>query len=260
MSLETRSEQDGVAILALDRPPANAMDVSLLQEVTQRSRDRRDTAAGARHHRARGFFSAGADLKRCRPTAPSEQRAAVQGIIDMALGVYALPCPVVGAITATRSRAAWCSRSAPTARRLDRRPVRPDRGQGRRPLPRAAIGVVQAELSPSAAGLLALGNQLVDAEPALRLGAFDEACEPERVLPRRSRSPPSSRRCRRACTHARRHELRGVTIAELTASRARRAAARALGGLTAVEILQKIAGKRPNLRPDAGPSGHGVTV
>lgn len=47
-----------------------------------------------------------------------------------------------------------------------------------------AIGVLQAELAPHAARLLALGNQLVDAQTCLRLGVFDEVCKPEQVLPR----------------------------------------------------------------------------
>src|SRR3954447_25151451 len=46
-----------------------------------------------------GFFSAGADLKAVPSYGPDEQRAMVDGINRMALGVYALPCPVVGAIT-----------------------------------------------------------------------------------------------------------------------------------------------------------------
>jgi len=52
------------------------------------------------------------------------------------------------------------------------------------PYPQAAIGVMKAELSPSAARLLALGNQLCDASTCERLGAFDEVVEPDAVVPR----------------------------------------------------------------------------
>src|SRR5437588_3712 len=46
-----------------------------------------------------GFFSAGADLKAVPGYGPEQQRAMITGINRMALGVYDLPCPVVGAIT-----------------------------------------------------------------------------------------------------------------------------------------------------------------
>jgi enoyl-CoA hydratase len=52
------------------------------------------------------------------------------------------------------------------------------------PYPQAAIGVVRAELPPHAARKLVLGNQLIGGEEAARLGLFDEALPPDRVLPR----------------------------------------------------------------------------
>lgn len=53
------------------------------------------------------------------------------------------------------------------------------------PYPQAAIGVVRAELSPSAARVLTLRGQLTDAGECLRLGAFDEVVVgPADVLPR----------------------------------------------------------------------------
>jgi enoyl-CoA hydratase len=50
------------------------------------------------------------------------------------------------------------------------------------PFPQAAIGVVMAELSASAARALALSGALFDAEACVRLGAFDAAAEPAAVL------------------------------------------------------------------------------
>ena len=52
------------------------------------------------------------------------------------------------------------------------------------PYPQAAIGVVRAEVPSHAARRLVLSNELIDGAEALRLGVFDEALEPDQVLPR----------------------------------------------------------------------------
>ena len=186
MSFVTIAEHDGVAVLTADRPPANAMDVELLQEVVAAVEGLAASPPAAIVLAGRpGFFSAGADLKAVPGYGPAEQRAAVEGINAMALGVYALRCPVVGAITGHAIAGglvlALCTdvRVASSAGRYGLTEVKVGV-----PYPQAAIGVVQAELAPHAARVLALGNQLVDAQECLRLGAFDEVCEPDRVLPR----------------------------------------------------------------------------
>jgi enoyl-CoA hydratase len=147
---------------------------------------------------------------------PEDQRAAVEGINAMALGVYSLPCPVVGAITghaiAGGMVLALCT------------DIRIASAQGRYgltevkvgvPYPQAAIGVVRAELPPHAARLLALGNELVDAQTCLRLGAFDEVVEPDDVVPR-ALEVATELAAMPADVYARtKAELRGVTILRL---------------------------------------------
>ena len=137
MSQVSISERDGVAVLAVDRPPANAMDLGLLGELVEAvDRVAADVPPALVLAGREGFFSAGADLKAVPGYGPAEQRAMVEGINRMALGVYALPCPVVCAITghaiAGGMVLALCGdhRVAST-----RGSLRPDRGQGRRALP-----------------------------------------------------------------------------------------------------------------------------
>src|SRR4051794_22761025 len=100
MEWVTRSEQDGVVAVTADRPPVNAMDVQLLDEVVaaveQLAAD--PPAAVVLAGRA-GSFSAGLDLKAVPGYGAEERRSMVDGINRMALGVYGLPCPVVCAIT-----------------------------------------------------------------------------------------------------------------------------------------------------------------
>src|SRR3954468_22478185 len=187
MEYVTLSEHEGgTAVLTVDRPPANAMDLALLRElveaVEQVAADppRALVLAGRQ-----GCFSAGADLKAGPGYGPEEQRQMVVGINAMALGVYGLPCPVIGAITGHAIAGglvlALCTdhRVASTAGRYGLTEVKVGV-----PYPQAAIGVVREELGGSAARLLGLGNRLVDAHECVRLGAFDEAVEPEAVMDR----------------------------------------------------------------------------
>jgi enoyl-CoA hydratase len=183
VTLEERD--DGVAILHMDRPPANAMDVALLQELVVAVKAIADSPPLALVLAGRpGFFSAGADLKAVPGYGPEQQREAVEGINQMALGFYGLTCPVVGAITghaiAGGMVLALCCdvRIASTEGRYGLTEVKVGV-----PYPQAAIGVVKAELPPHAARLMALGNELVDADRCVRLGAFDEALAADLVLP-----------------------------------------------------------------------------
>lgn len=177
---------DGILVLAVDRPPANAMDLTLLREIV-------DAVARVAGEGPRalvlagreGCFSAGADLKAVPGYGPAEQREMVTLINAMALGGYELPFPVVGAITghaiAGGMVLALCAdiRVASATGRYGLTEV-----QVGVPYPQAAIGVVRAELSPQAARVLALGSELTDARECERLGVFDEVLDADDVLSR----------------------------------------------------------------------------
>jgi enoyl-CoA hydratase len=184
VSLDERD--DGVVLLAVDRPPVNAMDVTLLHELV--ATVARVAAEGPRAlvlAGRPGCFSAGADLKAVPGYGPAEQREMVSGINAMALGVYGLPFPVIGAITghaiAGGMVLALCAdiRVASLDGRYGLSEV-----QVGVPYPQAAIGVVSAELTPQAARVLALGSELTDARECERLGVFDEVLDGEDVLSR----------------------------------------------------------------------------
>jgi enoyl-CoA hydratase len=186
VSYTTVERSDGIAILKIDRPPANAMTVELLEELVAALRAVEVDPPGALVLSGReGFFSAGVDLKAVPDYGPGEQRRMVEGINLMALTAYALPCPVVGAITGHAIAGglvlALCTdlRVASTSGSYGLTEVKVGVAY-----PQAAIGIVRAELAPNAARLLALGNALVDAAECVRLGVFDEALEPLAVLPR----------------------------------------------------------------------------
>jgi enoyl-CoA hydratase len=175
-----------ISVLTIDRPPANAMSIELLEEIVAALHGvESDPPAALVLAGREGFFSAGVDLKAVPGYGEDEQRRSVEGINEMAITAYGLPCPVVGAITGHAIAGglvlALCTdmRVASSAGKYGLTEVKVGV-----PYPQAAIGVVRAELAPHAARVLALGNELVDAEECVRLGAFDEALEEDAVLPR----------------------------------------------------------------------------
>jgi enoyl-CoA hydratase len=172
--------------MTADRPPVNAMNLELLDElVTTVEQLAADVPAALVLAGRPGAFSAGLDLKAVPAYEPDEQRRMVEGINAMALGVYGLPCPVVCAITGHAIAGGFVLAVCGDHRVASR--------EGRYgltevkvgvPYPQGAIGVVRAELTPAAARILVLGNRLVDADECLRLGAFDEVVEPDSVVDR----------------------------------------------------------------------------
>jgi enoyl-CoA hydratase len=214
------ADRDGVAVLTLDRPPANAMDLALLGDLVEAvQRLAADVPPAVVVTGREGFFSAGADLKAVPGYGPAEQRRMVEAINAMALGVYGLPCPVVCAITghaiAGGMVLALCGdhRVAATEGRYGLTEVKVGV-----PYPQAAIGVVRAELAAPAARVLALGNRLVDAAECVRLGAFDEALAPSAVLDR-ALAVARELAAMPAQVYARtKAELRGATLATLRIS------------------------------------------
>ena len=95
----TIEQRGDVALLRIYRPPANALDLELLEE-GGRARDGLAAASpGAIVITGRdGFFSAGVDLK-LGPTLDEEaQRGMVTGINRLFAGWYGFPRPVICAV------------------------------------------------------------------------------------------------------------------------------------------------------------------
>jgi enoyl-CoA hydratase len=171
--IEPRGE---LAVLTLDRPPANALIPEVLAEIDEGreqllSEEPRAVVISGRE----GFFSAGVDLK-VAPTLDAEgQRAMVDGINQLVIGWYGFPRPVVAAVTghaiAGGMVIALCAdyRVGATSGKLGLTELKVEV-----PYPVGAISLVQAELSPPAARALVLRSHLVEPEEALRLGLVDE--------------------------------------------------------------------------------------
>jgi enoyl-CoA hydratase/carnithine racemase len=216
------AERDGITVLSADRPPVNAMDVGLLEELVGAIGQLAKQPPPALVLAGRpGFFSAGADLKAVPGYGPDEQRRMVDGINQMAIGVYGLPCPVVCAITGHAIAGGFvlavCGdhRIASTEGKYGLTEVKVGV-----PYPQGAIGVVRAELSAAAARALVLGNRLVDAAECVRLGAFDEAVAPDAVVDRALEVAHELAALPAELYAHTKNELRGATLADLRAAAA----------------------------------------
>jgi enoyl-CoA hydratase len=180
VSIEQRGE---VALVRIDRPPANAMNRELLADGRAVLDELRAAEPAAVVLIGRpGFFSAGVDLKEA-PTLDREgQRALVEGINETFLGWYSFPHPVVAAVNGHAIAGglilALCADH------------RVGNGEGKVGLtelkagigyPAAAMAIVRAELSPPVARELALLSELVDQQRGVELGLLDELVEPAQL-------------------------------------------------------------------------------
>ena len=177
---------DGVAVVRLERPPANALAPELLDEGAALMRDLRADPPGAVVLTGSGgFFSGGVDLKLAPSLDEDGQRRMVAGINRLFIDWYSFPRPVVAAVNghavAGGMILALCA---------DRRIGCDSATYGLTelrvgiPYPAAAIACVRAELTPGAARRLVLEAELIDARAALGHGLVDELLPAEAVLER----------------------------------------------------------------------------
>jgi enoyl-CoA hydratase len=209
-----------VTVVSIDRPPANAISLELLDElVAALDGLAADEPAAVVITGRPGFFSAGVDLKAVPGYGPDEQRRMVSGINRMVLAAYGMSCPVIAAVTGHAIAGglvlALCAdlRIASLEGRYGLTEIRVGV-----PYPQAAIGVVRAELPSHAARRLVLGNELIDGAEAIRLGLFDEALEPDAVLPRAMELATEMAAFPADAYATTKSELRGRTLGEMTAA------------------------------------------
>jgi enoyl-CoA hydratase len=183
LAIEDRA---GIAVLTIDRAPANALDPELLREGATVLDELRAAAPAAVVLTGTGrFFSGGVDLDVVPSLSPVEQRAMIEGINRLFTGWYGFPRPVVAAVNGHAVAGglilALCA---------DFRVVGPDGRFGITeikvgiPYPVAAMAVVKAEIPQPALRRWVLTGELVDAAAAVAAGVFDELVPGPAVLDR----------------------------------------------------------------------------
>ena len=181
-------QHEGIAILWLDRPPVNAIDLSTLRAAdAQLQALEAQEEIGAVVLTGNGrCFSAGLDLKAVPRYTPAEQRETVLTLNRVVTRLYRLPIPTVAAVNGHAIAGGLVFALACDYR------VGPSAGcelglteaRAGIPFPAAPLAVVKAELSPPVVRRLTLIARNVDPEHAVQDGILDELQPPARVLER----------------------------------------------------------------------------
>jgi enoyl-CoA hydratase len=208
-----------IAIVRIDRPPANAFDPEFLADGRTVHDELRAEEPGAVVLTGRpGFFSAGVDLKVAPTLGPDEQRGMVEGINRTFLDWYSFPRPVVAAVNGHAIAGglilALCAdhRIGNGVGKLGLTELRAGI-----PYPVAAITIVKAELAPPAARELALRADLLDHLAGLELNLLDEMVEPDHLDDRAFAVAEELAALPRGAYARVKEQVRGATIAELRA-------------------------------------------
>ena len=180
------TDHGGIALVTMDRPPANAIDPELLaasgEVLEQLMADPPDaivmTGTGA-------FFSAGADL-RLVPTLVAEAQAELSRSINTVFaGWYEFPRPMVAAVNGHAVAGgliiALCADYRVVGRSGKFGVTEVKVGI---PFPSAAMAVMQSELTAPVVRRLVFRTELFDAQTAVDLDIFDETVDDDAVLDR----------------------------------------------------------------------------
>ena len=180
-------QHEDVAVLRLDRPPANAFCLELARELAA-SLDALETT----HPRALvlagtgSFFSGGLDLREVPRYSREQQREFLRALNRLVGRLYALPLPVVGAINGHAVAGAFVLALTTDYRVGPSRDAHFGLTEARVgiPFPAVPMLVLQAECAPQDLRWSALWARTFGPEEARRRGLLDELVEPEAVLGR----------------------------------------------------------------------------
>jgi enoyl-CoA hydratase len=181
------TQDRGITIIRLNRPPANAICLELCHEF-EAALDA-DMVAEARAIVVTGtgrFFSGGLDLK-VVPTYSKEEQRDFLGLLNRLSGrLYAHPTPVVAAVNGHAVAGAFMLALATDYRVGPTGTVRFGLTETRVgiPFPAAAMIILRAELAPQDVRYSVLSARTFGPDEAQRRGVLDELQPPEGVLER----------------------------------------------------------------------------
>ena len=98
MRLVAVEDRGGIAVLTLDRPPANAFAPELVLRLRAALRENAGARALVLASAQPGFFSAGWDLPRIAAMARAEMKEYLESFCDLVAEIFACPAPVVAAL------------------------------------------------------------------------------------------------------------------------------------------------------------------
>jgi enoyl-CoA hydratase len=177
-----------VALVTLRRPPANALNIELTEEITSVFRDiGQDDEVKSVVLTGHGkSFCAGVDLKIVPAFDQGDQRRMVNALNHAFYRVYACPLPVVGAINGHAIAGGLVLALCCDWRVAVNTPFLVGLTEVRVgvPYPVAAMEVVRQELRPEVARRLVLFGENTASAIAVEAGVFDETVSAEALLER----------------------------------------------------------------------------
>ena len=186
------SRLEGIEVLTIARPPANALDIETTEEMADAfeafsTDDLADDSAAAVVLTGEGkAFCAGLDLKAIPNYSQPELRRLLDAINRMATAVYGCPIPVIGAINGHAIAGGFVLAMCCDWKIVADAPMQVGLTEVRVgvPYPAAALEVVRSELHPQVARELVLFGKNMNAAEALAAGIFDESVAPDQLLVR----------------------------------------------------------------------------
>ena len=218
--------KDGIAVVTLTRPPVNAMDAPLLEELAGLFEvPGAEAAVHAAVITAQGrAFSAGLDLKTVPDLDRLGQRRLIDAMNDCFGTLYAWPKPLIAAVNGHAIAGGLILVLCADWRVVANVPLQAGLSEVRVGVtyPVAALDIARSELSPPAARRLILLGETLDAAEAQALGILDERVPASDLM---------SRALTRACAYAglppqafatTKRELRSPALGRIALARAGR--------------------------------------
>jgi enoyl-CoA hydratase len=176
------------AVLRIDRPPANAIDLDLANEFAN-ALEGVQTTDGIDALILTGVgscFSAGLDLKALPTYDRAQQQAMVMQVNRLFGGLYGLPLPTIAAVNGHSIAGGVILTLACDYRIGAEGDYKLGLAEARVgvPFPVAAMAIVQSELSHPVARTMVLTARNSSPRDALSMGVLDELQPPELLLPR----------------------------------------------------------------------------
>jgi enoyl-CoA hydratase len=169
---------DEVAIVRLDRPPANALELECVAELssTFAALEEDDRIAAVVLTGTGAFFSGGLDLKEIPGYCREQQQELLVALNHLVASVYGFPLPVIGAANGHAVAGGLvclllCDRRLGTRESATFGLTEVRAGI---PFPASVLEVLAAELAPTDLRRLVLGGATFTAEDALAMGILDE--------------------------------------------------------------------------------------
>jgi enoyl-CoA hydratase len=212
-------QQDGIAIMVLDKPPVNAIDRRLVDDgmsaLLKLSADKElqaliITGSGK-------CFSAGLDLKIVPYYSLTEQRQMVEELNKIVLKLYGFPIPTVAAVNGPAIAGGFilalsCDYRIGTTAECK---IGLTESRVGIPFPVSTMEVLRAELSPTVARKMTLVGRNLGSPEAYQNGIFDELQQPENILPRAKEVARDLGAMPRDTYTQIKHQLRGNTISRI---------------------------------------------